>query len=175
MTSASQCRNGYASPLTATSIAAGPTAVSRYRQIPISGSDTGSPTSNAGRREDNDIGTQRDTQRGLLLKEREEPTEMLQAGTDREDLVNPWQAAVSSAIAFTLGGVVPLIAILLPPVGIRVPVTFLSALIALVLTGTVSATLGGASKRRAVRRVVLGGALAMLVTYGVGQLVGTSL
>jgi VIT1/CCC1 family predicted Fe2+/Mn2+ transporter len=44
---------------------------------------------------------------------------------------------------------------------------------ALVLTGTVSATLGGACKRRAVARVVLGGALAMLVTYGVGQTVGT--
>ena len=99
----------------------------------------------------------------------------VELGFDPEDLSNPWQAAVSSAIAFTLGGVVPLIAILLPPVGMRVPVAFLSVLVALVLTGTVSAILGGARKRRAVLRVVLGGALAMLVTYGIGQLVGTSL
>jgi vacuolar iron transporter family protein len=96
-------------------------------------------------------------------------------GIDPEDLSNPWQAALSSAVAFTLGAVVPLIAILLPPAGARVPVAFLSVLIALVLTGTVSAILGGARKRRAVLRVVLGGALAMLVTFGIGQMVGTTI
>lgn len=99
----------------------------------------------------------------------------VELGIDPDDLSNPWQAALSSAVAFTLGAVVPLIAILLPPVGARVPVTFLSVLIALVLTGTVSAILGGARKRRAVLRVVLGGALAMLVTYGIGQMVGTTM
>jgi vacuolar iron transporter family protein len=99
----------------------------------------------------------------------------VELGIDPDDLSNPWQAALSSAVAFTLGAVVPLIAILLPPVGTRVPVTFLSVLIALVLTGTVSAILGGARKRRAVLRVVLGGALAMLVTYGIGQMVGTTI
>lgn len=52
---------------------------------------------------------------------------------------------------------------------------FFAVLIALALTGTVSAILGGARKRRAILRVVLGGALAMLVTYGVGQLVGTTI
>jgi vacuolar iron transporter family protein len=96
-------------------------------------------------------------------------------GIDPNDLSNPWQAALSSAVAFTLGAVVPLIAILLPPVGARVPVAFLSVLIALVLTGTVSAILGGARKRPAVLRVVLGGALAMLVTYGIGQMVGATI
>jgi VIT1/CCC1 family predicted Fe2+/Mn2+ transporter len=67
---------------------------------------------------------------------------------------------------------VPLIAILLPSTGFRVPVAFFAVLMALALTGTVSAILGGAQKRRAVLRVVCGGALAMLVTYGVGQLIG---
>jgi vacuolar iron transporter family protein len=94
---------------------------------------------------------------------------------DPDDLSNPWQAALSSAVAFTLGALVPLIAILLPPTGIRVPVAFLSVLIALVLTGTVSAILGGARKTRAVARVVLGGALAMLVTYSVGQMAGATI
>jgi len=96
-------------------------------------------------------------------------------GIAPDDLSNPWQAALSSAVSFTLGALVPLIAILLPPVGARVPVAFLSVLIALVLTGTVSAILGGARKRRAVLRVVIGGALAMLVTYGIGQMVGTTI
>jgi VIT1/CCC1 family predicted Fe2+/Mn2+ transporter len=99
----------------------------------------------------------------------------VELGIDPDDLSNPWQAAFSSAVAFTLGAVIPLIAILLPPVSARVPLTFLSVLIALVLTGTVSAILGGAPKRRAVLRVVLGGALAMLVTYGIGQMVGTTI
>jgi VIT1/CCC1 family predicted Fe2+/Mn2+ transporter len=123
------------------------------------------------------VSTQRDTQRALLQKERQEPDEMPEAelGIDPGDLSNPWQAALSSAVAFTLGAVVPLFAILLPPVGARVPVAFLSVLIALVLTGTVSAMLGGARKRRAVVRVVLGGVLAMLVTYGIGQMVGTTI
>jgi vacuolar iron transporter family protein len=99
----------------------------------------------------------------------------VELGIDPDDLSKPWQAALSSAIAFTLGAVVPLIAILLPPVGFRVPVAFLLVLLALAMTGTVSAVLGGAQKTRAVLRVVLGGALAMLVTYGIGQIVGTTI
>lgn len=99
----------------------------------------------------------------------------VELGIDPDDLANPWQAALSSAVAFTLGAVVPLVAILLPPVGARVPVAFISVLIALVMTGTASAVLGGARKRRAVLRVVMGGALAMLVTYGIGQMVGTTI
>jgi vacuolar iron transporter family protein len=54
-------------------------------------------------------------------------------------------------------------------------IALVSVLVALVLTGTLSAMLGGAHKGRAVLRVVLGGALAMLVTYGIGQLVSPSL
>ena len=96
-------------------------------------------------------------------------------GIDPEGLSNPWQAALSSAISFTLGALVPLFVILLPPPSMRVPVAFLAVLLALVVTGTVSAILGGARKRRAVARVVLGGAVAMLVTVGIGQIVGPTL
>jgi VIT1/CCC1 family predicted Fe2+/Mn2+ transporter len=96
-------------------------------------------------------------------------------GIDPDDLSNPWQAAMSSAFSFTVGALIPLIAILLPPADMRLPIAFASVLVALVLTGTLSAMLGGARKRRAVVRVVLGGALAMIVTYGIGQLVGPSL
>ncbi|MFE4504027.1 VIT family protein [Rhodococcus sp. NPDC056743] len=94
---------------------------------------------------------------------------------DPNDLTNPWHAAISSAVSFTIGAAIPLIAILLPPTGTRVPIAFFAVLVALALTGTISATLGGARKTRAILRVVLGGALAMAVTYGVGQLVGTGL
>jgi VIT1/CCC1 family predicted Fe2+/Mn2+ transporter len=161
------------------------------------------------------VSAQRDTQRALMEKEREELAEMPEAeleelaalyeakglsartarrvaveltehdafaahvdvelGIDPTDLSNPWQAGVSSAAAFTLGAIIPLVAILLPAVGMRVPVAFLAVLIALALTGTVSAILGGARKSRAILRVVLGGALAMFVTYSVGQLVGATM
>ncbi|MBF6224333.1 VIT family protein [Nocardia abscessus] len=91
-------------------------------------------------------------------------------GLNPAQLTNPWQAALSSAVAFTLGALLPFLAILLPPVTARIPVTFAAVLTALTLTGSVSARLGGSSRGRAVLRVVLGGALAMAVTYGIGQL-----
>ena len=98
----------------------------------------------------------------------------VELGIDQDDLVNPWHAAISSAIAFTLGALLPLIAILLPPPEWRVPVTFVAVLIALALTGTVSARLGGASRSRAAIRLVLGGALALVATWLVGTLLGTT-
>ncbi|WP_027501963.1 VIT1/CCC1 transporter family protein [Rhodococcus sp. UNC363MFTsu5.1] len=94
-------------------------------------------------------------------------------GIDPHELTNPWQAAISSAISFTLGALLPLIAILVPPATSRVPITFVAVLVALALTGSVSARLGGSPRGKAVVRVVLGGALAMLVTYGIGQIVDT--
>ncbi|GGO00480.1 VIT1/CCC1 transporter family protein [Nocardia rhizosphaerihabitans] len=92
---------------------------------------------------------------------------------DPDELTNPWAAAISSAIAFTCGALLPLLAIVLPPAQWRVPVTFAAVLIALALTGSVSAGLGGSHRGRAVVRVVIGGALAMAVTYAIGSLTDT--
>ena len=96
-------------------------------------------------------------------------------GIDPHALTSPWQAAISSAISFTLGALLPLLAVVLPPSPERVPVTFLVVLLALAITGSVSATVGGSGRRTAVARIVLGGALAMIVTYTVGHLVGAHL
>ena len=93
---------------------------------------------------------------------------------DQEDLVNPWHAALSSAVAFTLGAVLPLLAILLPPPEWRAPVTFAAVLIALAVTGTVSAALGGAPRLRAAARLVIGGALALAATWVIGTVLGTT-
>jgi vacuolar iron transporter family protein len=92
-------------------------------------------------------------------------------GIDPSELTNPWHAAGASAASFTVGALLPVLAILLPA-GVRIPVTFVVVLLALAVTGTISARIGGAPRNRAVARVVLGGALAMLVTFGIGQLVG---
>src|SRR5690606_40020963 len=70
-------------------------------------------------------------------------------------------------------GLVPLLAILLTPRSVAVPSTVGAVVLALMVTGSVSAHVGGASKRRAVARVVVGGLAAMGVTYGIGLLVGS--
>ncbi len=94
---------------------------------------------------------------------------------DPEDLANPVQAAAVSAASFSAGALLPLLAILLPPAGWRVPVTFLAVLVALGLAGAMGARIGGSNIRRAVLRVVIGGALGLGFTYGVGHLFGTAL
>ena len=93
-------------------------------------------------------------------------------GLDPDDLTNPWHAALASAVAFFCGALLPLLAVVLPGDSWRVPVTFVAVVLALVATGLLSASAGDASRRRAVWRNVMGGTLAMVVTYGVGQLVG---
>ena len=98
----------------------------------------------------------------------------VELGIDPNELTNPWHAAWASMIAFTVGAVLPLLAILLPPPSGRVPVTALAVVAALALTGWLSASLGGARMRPAIVRNVAGGVLAMVVTYGIGSLVGLS-
>lgn len=94
-------------------------------------------------------------------------------GIDPDDLTNPWQAAFSSAAAFITGALLPLLAILLPPPSARIPVTVVAVLVALAITGSVSARLGGAPRGRAVLRNIVGGGLALAITYAIGLLVGT--
>lgn len=91
------------------------------------------------------------------------------------EYVNPWSAAVSSLLSFTVGAALPLATILIAPASVRVQLTFLAVLVALVFTGLASARLAGAPRRPAVIRNVIGGALAMIVTYLVGSLLGTRL
>ncbi|QPK83631.1 VIT family protein [Corynebacterium qintianiae] len=95
-------------------------------------------------------------------------------GIDEEDLVNPWSAAIASFVAFSLGALLPLAAVLLPPGAWRVPVTFVVTLVALAVTGAISARIGGADAKRAVARLVIGGALGLAVTFGVGWAFGTA-
>ncbi len=91
---------------------------------------------------------------------------------DPDNLTNPWHAAIASAFAFFLGALIPLFAITLPPQDLKVPVAFISVIVALAITGIVSAKVGRANVGKAVVRVVLGGALAMIVTYSIGKFFG---
>lgn len=96
----------------------------------------------------------------------------VELGIDPTELTSPWQAAAASAVAFTLGAVLPVLAILLSPLAWRIPATFVVVLVALALTGLASARLGGAPPGRAVTRLLVGGALGMALTYAIGSAVG---
>jgi len=160
------------------------------------------------------VSSQRDTERALIHKEREELRTMpdqelaeltqlyrdrglsehtahrvaieltehdalaahleVELGIDQDDLVNPWHAAISSAISFTVGALLPLLAILLPTPEWRVPITFVAVLVALAATGTIAAKVGGSSALRSSTRLVIGGALALLATYLIGTLLATT-
>ena len=96
-------------------------------------------------------------------------------GIDPDDLTNPWNAAIASMVAFTLGALLPLLTILLATADLRVAVTVVAVVIALAGTGWASVRFGYGPPSRAVVRNVLGGLLAMAVTYGIGQLVGTQI
>ena len=89
-----------------------------------------------------------------------------------EDVSNPWTAAWASFVAFTVGAALPLLAVLLPPQEWRVAATFGAVLVALVITGWLSAYLGNSPKPRAIARIVIGGLLALAVTYVIGDLIG---
>ena len=92
---------------------------------------------------------------------------------DPDVRVDPWAAAAASLLAFVTGALLPLVAVLVTTAAWRVPVTMLAVLLALGLTGTISARLGGGSVSRAVLRVVLGGAAGLAITYGIGSAFGT--
>ena len=90
-----------------------------------------------------------------------------------DDFTNPWHAALASMVAFTLGALIPMLVVIAPwSVEARVPATFGAVVLALVLTGWASSRFTGASPLRSIVRNVLGGSLAMAVTYGVGALFG---
>lgn len=90
-------------------------------------------------------------------------------GVDMEEITNPWHAAVSSFLSFSVGSLPPTLAILLFPDPYRIPITAVAVALTLILTGYVSAKLGKAPVKQAMLRNLAVGLLTMLVTYVVGQ------
>lgn len=95
-------------------------------------------------------------------------------GIDPDALTNPWAAAVSSLGSFSVGALIPLAAILLPPDSMRVGACVVAVAVGLFLTGVISARLGKAPAIRAVLRNVGMGLITMGITYWVGRLFGTA-
>jgi VIT1/CCC1 family predicted Fe2+/Mn2+ transporter len=85
----------------------------------------------------------------------------------------PIQAAVASAGSFSVGSIVPILAILASPPERITQVTIAMALVVLIALGGLSAYAGGASLLRGAMRMFVWGALAMGLTAAVGHLFGT--
>ena len=111
------------------------------------------------------VSTQTDAERAQAERE----------GRDPGALTSAWQAAFSSAVSFVLGSLLPLALVLAAPGPWKVAATAGAVLVALALTGAVSARLGRSPVRPAVVRNMVGGALAMAVTWAIGHLIGVSL
>jgi VIT1/CCC1 family predicted Fe2+/Mn2+ transporter len=90
------------------------------------------------------------------------------------DIVNPWAAALSSIVSFLAGALLPFLSVLLAAPDFRIAATVAASLIALGATGAAGAYLGGSRILPAVIRVIIGGALALAVTWGIGTLLGTT-
>ena len=95
-------------------------------------------------------------------------------GLDQRRLARPFQAAWASAVSFSTGAALPLLAVALAPASARIGMTVGVTLIALGGLGDLGARLGGAPPGRAGIRVVVWGAIAMAITAGIGALVGTA-
>lgn len=98
----------------------------------------------------------------------------LELGLDPDEHTSPWVAAFSSFIAFTVGGVIPLIMILLPLGESQVVAAGIAVLIGLFLTGWISSALGESPRLRAILRNVLMGSATMVATYLIGMLFGVA-
>jgi VIT1/CCC1 family predicted Fe2+/Mn2+ transporter len=84
----------------------------------------------------------------------------------------PIQAAFTSAVTFAVGAALPLVAVLLSPVDL-LPYTVSSfAVLFLALLGALAARAGGSHPLHGSIRVAIWGALAMLLTGGIGALLG---
>jgi VIT1/CCC1 family predicted Fe2+/Mn2+ transporter len=85
----------------------------------------------------------------------------------------PIQAALTSAATFSVGAAMPLLAVVISPIGYLMPIVSISSLLFLALLGAVGAQAGGANVPRAMVRVTFWGASAMALTAGIGAVFGT--
>ena len=91
-------------------------------------------------------------------------------GFNSKEFTSPYAAAIASLIAFPLGSILPMVAVMSFPHEIAIMATIIAVLIALIITGYLAAVLGKSDRLKSVVRNVTSGLLTMLVTYLIGQL-----
>jgi len=95
-------------------------------------------------------------------------------GFSRQTRARPIQAAVVSASAFTAGGAIPVLTLLVVPASVRAWAIAVVALVCLAGAGAIAARTGGSSPARGAVRVALGGGAAMAATAVIGRLMGAA-
>jgi VIT1/CCC1 family predicted Fe2+/Mn2+ transporter len=95
-------------------------------------------------------------------------------GIDAGTMARPLQAAWISAASFASFAMIPVVALLVAPASLRVPLIAALSLVSLGTLGAFGGHLGGAPIGRAALRVTLGGALAMALTAAIGRILGVS-
>lgn len=95
-------------------------------------------------------------------------------GISEMTTARPVQAALTSAATFSAGATLPLLVAAIAPLETSVIWVSGAAIIGLALLGAVGAKVGGAPMLRSVARVVVWGALAMVVTGVVGRAFGAA-
>lgn len=93
-------------------------------------------------------------------------------GIAAHTVARPVQAAMTSAVTFSIGAAFPLVVTLLSPAGYITWSVSLACLLGLAALGSIGARAGGAAVIRPTLRVVFWGAVAMLATAVVGSLAG---
>jgi VIT1/CCC1 family predicted Fe2+/Mn2+ transporter len=95
-------------------------------------------------------------------------------GISDATVARPLQAAFASAASFAAGAALPLVVTALAPSGILIPLVAATSLVFLAVLGVIAARAGGASIAAGAGRVTFWGALAMLITAGIGAMFGIS-
>lgn len=86
--------------------------------------------------------------------------------------MNPWQAAGSSLISFTIGGLFPLLTMILVKGAWQFPATIFATMLAMALTGMISAKLSDGLVIKAILRNIIIGLLTIFIHYFIGRILG---
>ena len=95
-------------------------------------------------------------------------------GQYEHNRARPVQAAIASAISYTLGSSLPFMGALVPTMGTKVGSIVIFTLIGLVISGVISAKTAGSNLWSTTARILIGGSLGMAITAGIGSLVHLS-
>jgi len=141
------------------------------------------------------VSSQSDTEKADLSREREELKKdpageekelasiYVKRGLDQElarrvahelmfTTARPIQAALTSALSFSVGAAMPLLAVIVSPAPYVVISVAVCSLAYLAILGAIGARAGGAGILKATIRVTFWGALAMAITAGIGMVIG---
>ena len=93
-------------------------------------------------------------------------------GIDTEELTNPWQACVASALAFVAGAFPPLLVVILTGKdrSLGIIAVLLTCWVLFIFFGSLGGQIGGYSKLKGAMRLAFGGTIALGFTFGIGML-----